>query len=70
MGSSQSIGVPSTFTHEKLFELTKEPRLIMNYLLDYMLKEVTVRDFLLLSNPEQCNKYVLFMTNSLSKFFY
>ena len=70
MGSSQSIGIPDNFTHESLFKLTEEPRLIMSYLLEYMLKEVTVRDFLLLSNPEQCSKYVLFMTNNISKFFY
>jgi hypothetical protein len=68
MGAGQS--TPSVLTHEKLYELTKDTRGVMNVLLDYMLKEVTVRDFLLLSNPQECKKYVLFMANNLYKYFY
>jgi hypothetical protein len=68
MGAGQS--TPSVLTHDKLYELTKDTRGVMNVLLDYMLKEVTVRDFLLLSNPQECKKYVLFMANNLYKYFY
>jgi hypothetical protein len=68
MGAGES--VPRELTHEKLFELTKDTRAIMNYILDYMIKEVTVKDFLALSNPSECKKYVLFMANSLYKYFY
>lgn len=68
MGVGQSI--PSKLTHEKLFELTKDSRNVMNLLLEYMLKEVSVRDFLSLSDPKQCKKYVLFMANNLYKYFY
>ena len=68
MGASQSI--PSDLSHEKLYELTKDTRGIMNILLEYMLKEVTVRDFLALSNPTECKKYVLFKANTLYKYFY
>ena len=68
MGASQSL--PSSLTHEKLFELTKDTRGIMNILLEYMLKEITVRDFLALSNPTECKKYVLFKANTLYKYFY
>jgi hypothetical protein len=68
MGAGQS--VPSLMTHEKLYELTKDTRNIMNILLDYMLKEITVRDFLALSNPNECKKYVIFMANNLFKYFY
>ena len=68
MGASQSL--PSNLTHEKLFELTKDTRAIMNILLEYMLKEITVRDFLALSNPTECKKYVLFKANTLYKYFY
>lgn len=67
MGASQSIG---KLSHEKLFELTKDTRNVMNILLEYMLKEVSVRDFLSLSNPTECKKYVLFMANNLYKYFY
>jgi hypothetical protein len=66
MGTSQSLPV----THEKLFELTKDTRNIMNILLEYMMKELTVRDFLSLSNPTECKKYVLFLANNLYKHFY
>jgi hypothetical protein len=68
MGAGQS--TPGTLTHEKIFELTKNTRSIMNILLEYMLKEITVRDFLALSNPTECKKYVLFMANNLHKHFY
>jgi hypothetical protein len=68
MGATQSL--PSDLTHEKLFELTKDTRGIMNILLEYMLKEITVRDFLALSNPTECKKYVLFKANTLYKYFY
>jgi hypothetical protein len=68
MGAGQSL--PSDLTHEKLFELTKDTRNIMNILLEYMLKEVTVRDFLALSDPSECKKYVLFKANTLHKYFY
>lgn len=64
------VSIPATLTHEKLYELTRDTRALMNILLEYMLKEVTVRDFLALSNPDQCKKYVVFMANNLYKFFY
>jgi hypothetical protein len=68
MGAGQSI--PSTLTREKVFELTKSTRGLMDVLLEYMLKELTVRDFLALSNPTECKKYVIFMANNLYKYFY
>ena len=43
---------------------------MMNKILEYMLKEVTVKDFLALSNPNECKKYVVFMANTLHKHFY
>jgi hypothetical protein len=68
MGAGES--VPRDLTHEKLFELTKDTRTVMNYILEYMIKEVTVKDFLALSNPNECKKYVLFMANTIYKYFY
>jgi hypothetical protein len=68
MGAGQSI--PSVLTREKVFELTRETRGVMDVLLEYMLKEVTVRDFLALSNPTECRKYVIFMANNLYRHFY
>jgi hypothetical protein len=66
MGTSQSLPL----THEKLYELTKDTRNLMNILLEYMLKELSVRDFLLLSNPDKCKEYILFFANNLHKYFY
>jgi hypothetical protein len=68
MGAGQSI--PSTLTRQKVFDLTRDTRSMMDVLLDYMLKEITVRDFLALSNPTECKKYVIFMANNLYKYFY
>jgi hypothetical protein len=66
MGASAS----GPLTHDKLFIETIETRGIMNILLDYMLKNITVRDFLALSNPTECKKYVLFMANRMNQQFY
>jgi hypothetical protein len=68
MGAGQSI--PSTLTRQKAYELTRDTRGMMDVLLDYMLKEITVRDFLALSNPTECKKYVVFLANNLYKHFY
>jgi hypothetical protein len=68
MGAGQSI--PATLTRQKVFELTRDTRGLMSVLLEYMLKEVTVRDFMALSNPTECRKYVIFMANALHKSFY
>lgn len=68
MGAGQSI--PSTLTRQKAYELTRDTRGMMDVLLDYMLKEITVRDFLALSNPTECKKYVVFLANNLYKQFY
>jgi hypothetical protein len=68
MGSGQS--VPNKLSRQDIYNLTKSTRDTMNVLLDYMLKEISIRDFYLLSNPNECKKYVLFLTNTLYKQFY
>lgn len=68
MGAGQSI--PSQLTLPKVTELTKEPRFIMNKILNYMLKELSIRDIYSLSNPNECKKYVLVLANNIYKRFY
>lgn len=68
MGAGQSL--PSQINRQKAYELTKSTRGVMNVLLEYMLKELSVRDFYLLSNPTECKKYVLFLANNMYKQFY
>ena len=71
MGASNSkASVPGGLTHERLYQLTGDTRAIMNMILEFMMKEVTVKDFLALSNPAECKKYVLFMANALHRQFY
>ena len=67
MGSNTSSSITS---HKDLFEKTQSTHDIMNHILKYMLDELTLRDIFLLSNPDQCSKYVIFMTNHLSNLFY
>jgi len=64
------VSIPSNLDHAKLFEMTQDTRLIMNKILEYILKEVTLRDFVTLSDQAQCNKYVLIKANALYKYFY
>ena len=42
----------------------------MDKILEYSLKELNMQDFLLLSNPNECKKYVLFFSNTLYKHFH
>jgi hypothetical protein len=67
MGNTVASG---QLTHEKLYKDTVDTREIMNLLLEYMIKQITVRDFLALSNPNECKKYTLFMANTLHKYFF
>ena len=68
MGTSQSI--LGTLSRQKVFELTHDTRNLMDVMLEYMLKEISVRDFLALSNPTECKKYVIFLANNLYKHLY
>jgi hypothetical protein len=68
MGAASSL--PSTLTREKVIELTQSTRSVMNVILSYMLKEISIRDFYDLSDPNKCKKYVLFLANTLDKTFY
>ena len=65
MGANQSIS-----SHQELFELTSDTRNVMNAILQYMMKEISLRDFSVLSNSVECNKYVIFKANALYNYFY
>ena len=63
--SSMSGGI----TRIQLLKGTEKTREIMDITLDFLLKNLQLRDFYSLSNPERCRKYVLFTANMLySKF--
>jgi predicted NAD-dependent protein-ADP-ribosyltransferase YbiA (DUF1768 family) len=65
MGAGTSIQ-----THQQLFDQTTQTRDVMNILLEYMLREITVREFVSMTNPDECKKYVMFMANHLYQHFY
>jgi len=69
MGSDVSRHV-GDLTHSDLFKLTNDIRSMVNFLLKFTLKEMTVQEFLLLSNPKECNKYVVFLANEMDRQFY
>lgn len=53
-----------------LLDKTNRTRYIIDKILEFMLKEVNVSDLYVLSNPDECKKYVLLFANSLDNMFY
>ena len=66
MGSSVSSAIS---THAELYKRTAGTRRMVDDIFTYMMHHLKVNDFMKLSNPESCQKYVLFMANNLSLFF-
>jgi len=68
MGAGPSI--PSTLTHQKLLDLTKDSRELMSFIFTYMLEQIKVNDFQRLSDENECKKYVIFIANNLHSYFH
>ena len=66
MGANSSTGI----SYEQLADSTNDTRQMMSLILEYMMHELTLRDFISLSDPQQCKKYVLVMANHLYDQFY
>ena len=68
MGSGQSIpqGMPSRDRYKKATADTSD---IMNYVFNWMLKEVEIRDLLNLANPKYCKEYIFLTKEALDKYF-
>ena len=56
MGSSVSSAIT---THAELFQKTAGTRRMVDDIFTYMMQHLKVNDFMKLSNPESCQKYVL-----------
>lgn len=69
MGSSSSSPI-SAQTHDQAFNKTADTRMIMDELLNYMIKQLSVRDLLHMSKESECKKYVLFKANAIYQHFY
>ena len=59
-----------TDTRAGILQQTTDTRIIMDEILKYSIKELNIKDFVLMSNPNQCKKYVIFFSNDLYKKFY
>lgn len=68
MGAGQSTSTDST-ARIKLLDATKSTRTLIDTILEYLLSELKLRDFYLLSSPTECKKYVLFLANKISSEF-
>ena len=65
--TSSPIGVS---THGQAFTQTEYTRQIMDQLLNYMIKQLSIRDLLHMSKESECKKYVLFKANAIYQYFY
>ena len=65
--SSSSLGAQ---THAQAFTNTERTRMIMDDLLNYMIKQLSVRDLLHMSKESECKKYVLFKANAIYQYFH
>jgi hypothetical protein len=71
MGSSSSSPMGATATtHAQAFNKNEHTRMIMDELLNYMIKQLSVRDLLHMSKESECKKYVLFKANAIYQHFY
>jgi hypothetical protein len=69
MGSSTSVMATAT-THKQALSETEFTRSVMDQILNYMIKQLSIRDLLQMSKPSECKKYVLFKANSIYQYFY
>ena len=56
--------------HEELYKRTEGYRTLISDIFNFMMYQLNVNDFLSLSTPTGCKKYVLFMANNLQYFFH
>lgn len=69
MGSSSSSPMGAS-AHDQAFNDTEHTRMIMDQLLNYMIKQLSVRDLLHMSKESECKKYILFKANAIYQHFY
>ena len=70
MGQTSSSPMASAATHGQAFTQTEYTRQVMDQLLNYMIKQLSIRDLLQMSKESECKKYILFKANSIYQYFY
>lgn len=69
MGAGPSSPARVLSDRAKLLEATKSTRTIIDIILEYLLRELNIRDLYLMASPAECKKYVLFTAQTLASHF-
>ena len=69
MGSSASRQLGLEADRKESLIKTGDTRLICDKILNYMLEDINISDFLLLANKHECARYVIFLANTINQRF-
>jgi len=71
MGSASSKALSTTYEADRkeVLAKTNDTRFICDKILNYMLKDINISDFLLLANKRECSRYVIFLANTIDQRF-
>lgn len=69
MGGTFSRAAGGPVTRQQLLDATSNNRAFIQKLFNVMIGQLTHEDLLALANPQQCNKYVFLMADTLQKMF-
>jgi len=59
----------SSANRETALQATLPVRKVCDQILEYMLKEINIKDFYLLATKRECSRYVIFLANQMNKTF-
>ena len=69
MGAKVSTTIGS-FSHRELLEKTQTTRALMDTIFNFLVKELNMKDYYVMSSPKECSKYVVAMANTLNTILY
>ena len=71
-GGTSSLKVPSgpSGTREEALRATQDIRFACDKILEYLLKDINISDLFLLGSKQECNRYVIFLANTLDARFF
>ena len=68
-GSSKSLSTSYEADRKEVLAKTNDTRFICDKILNYMLKDINISDFLLLADKRECGRYVIFLANTIDQRF-
>jgi hypothetical protein len=69
MGAKVSTTI-GAFSHKELIEKTRTTRSLMDTIFNFLVKELNMKDYYVMSSPKECSKYVVAMANTLNTILY